>query len=275
MYAGNTVQINATVSAANLDIVGDADFTLGGGAASDGTGTITFGAGGSLTAGNISLSAGDVLTLGDVVATGTLDITTSGDDITQLGGTGITATGLTTIDVGTGAGIFLNGTANDFGSVSLVNVGANGVDVYDVNAITLSGSASDLDVRGTTITLGGGTYGQLDAHASVSVGQSQAVTVTNATNIYATAANVDTTLNLAGNDFGAVSLFESGVGSTHRDVTFDDGIGNMNIGSTAGATSLTASSLGALDVRGGTYGTLTATGDTITQASPSPLATMT
>ncbi|MDF1628152.1 MAG: filamentous hemagglutinin N-terminal domain-containing protein, partial [Alcanivoracaceae bacterium] len=267
----NGVQVQAAVAANNIDVIADADLSAVdnfGLLVPDGIGTVLFGAGGSLSGVNIEVASGGALALGGITATGTLDITTSGDAITQNGGTGISATGLTTVDVGTGANISLNGTSNDFSSVSVANVGANTVLVSDTNAITVSGDANILDVTGTAITLGGGTYNIINARASTSVEQAAAL-VAQFTNIYATAADVDTTLNLAGNDFGAVNLFETGVGSTHRNVAFDDDTGNMNIlGTTVGATSLTANSVGALDLRGGTFGTLSATGGTITQVSP-------
>ncbi len=263
LLAGNTVQVNADISAGtNLTLTGDADLTGFGLAASDGVGTVTFAAGTSIVAPVVSISGGENLALRDITANTSLDLVTSGDTITQVVGTGIAA-GVTTVDVGSGANITLGSTLNDFSSVAVSNAGANNVSIRDVDDVTVSGDASVMQIVGTDVTLGGGTYGNLVVAASSSIGQTGAVTSTGALNIIANLNAVTTTLGNTGNDFNSVSLGTASGGS-NQNVSITDGTGSVSL--LGGATTLSLDAAGAVSLGGGSYGTLGLTaGGNVTQ----------
>jgi filamentous hemagglutinin family protein len=195
LVSGGTLDLTAL---AGID-TGSANLTL----ASNG-GTLT--TPGALAGNNIALtgSAGVSLTQ-DVTAAGTLGLSSTNTAINQTAGT-VSATGITTVNAGSGA-VTLTQPTNDFqGAVSLTG----GVTlITDANSLTLGTlNTGNLTANATgVLSLGQGTVtGTLAANSgNGDITQSGALTVTGASTVNAGSGAI--TLTQAANDFqGAVSL---------------------------------------------------------------------
>src|SRR6185436_3376069 len=117
----------------------------------------------------------------------------AGTQIDQSGA--LTVSGTTTLTAdGAGVTVLLNGSGNDFNTVSLVDgTGDFGtVSVTDdQNAMTIGGNAATLNaVAATTLTLSGGSYTDLNASAGTQIDQSGALTVSGTTTLTATTGSI-------------------------------------------------------------------------------------
>ena len=166
---GGTTNFGATIVAGALTTTSTIDVTQSGALTIEGTSNIVA-TGKDVTLNNaannfkntVNASGKDVaikdidnIALGNITASGTLDVTAE-DNITQTAGTTITATGETTV-VATNGNITLDSATNDFiGAVSLS--GAN-VSIADANALTLgtTTATSDLTLKSTGDILSLGT----------------------------------------------------------------------------------------------------------------------
>ncbi|MGB1221185.1 MAG: beta strand repeat-containing protein, partial [Alcanivoracaceae bacterium] len=211
------------------------------------------------TAGALDFAGGTYTTLN---ATAGGNITDSGA-LTVSGTTTLTAADASaitaTLDIGT----------NDFNTVVVGAAGTgnmNGAFVADANAMTIGGTADGLSAFATDLTLSAGTYTSLNATASNSIVDSGVLDVSGTTQLVSAAADVTAVLDDA-HELATVSLNTgSGTFSTVT-VNDDDTLGANGLTVGGNATTLTATTGGALDFAGGTYTTLNGTaGGNITQS---------
>lgn len=122
---------------------------------------------------NITIKDKDDIALDNIIATGTVNITTTNGDITQVAGKKITADGDTTITAGNGKDVTLEESDNDFNKITVAgkNVSVKDKDGLEVGGLTATGTAkvvtttgnitqttgSTVSVTGTTTLIAGGT----------------------------------------------------------------------------------------------------------------------
>ena len=223
------------------------------------TSTGPLSSGGPLSGANVALTGSAGINLGHTVTTpGTLQLTTANAAINQTGGA-ISVGGLTTASAGSGD-ITLNRPGNNFSDIAGISASGGAVRLRDANALvitslvnganqdlsltagtTITGLAGDIDtgsadlaitsgagftsfgtLRGTNVTLGGGTGGVLIGHNVTALGDltlnatdapitQTGGTITAAAGTTTAAAGTGgISLTLAGNDFGTLG----GTGST-------------------------------------------------------------
>ena len=148
--------------------------------------------------------------LGNLNTTGSLQVSSTGGDLTQAAGTAVVAGGVATLVAslgGTPAGIVLDQSGNDFQSA--VNASGAQVRLSDTNALTPGTVTATGDLTATSsgpLTLGTSTVGgNLSANSgNGNITQTGALTVTGTSNLNAGTGDI-TLANAANNFVGAVS----------------------------------------------------------------------
>ncbi|MCK5875981.1 MAG: hypothetical protein KAG82_14890, partial [Alcanivoracaceae bacterium] len=205
-------------SFSNADVVDASALTIGGSAD-----TLSATAGGALI-----FSGGGYTTLNGT-ATG---------NISRSGNLAVTGTATMTADTNA-ITLGFGGVGSEFAILDLASVNGgsfSSATVFDPNLITISGDADVLNaIVGTTLTLGGGTYGALNAEilSGSSLNQTGSVIVTGATSIVANVNSITVDLSDAGNDFNTIN-FTGLTGATFNDVVIVDttalSVGNLVVG---------------------------------------------
>ncbi|MEM7210447.1 MAG: filamentous hemagglutinin N-terminal domain-containing protein, partial [Pseudomonadota bacterium] len=197
--ADNNINLNSTVTTTGtVTLTADAD--------ASGVGTIDFSGGGTVSGGNVALSAGQALAVGGVTVTAassTLSITTSNDNITQVAATTIATSSTTNTTLNAGTGNITLNEANTFasnGATGFVSVTGGDVAITNFNGIDI-GTASP--VTSLTVTSSGGavsTQGAIDATANITLNAADEINVRN--NITSTGGNIalNADTNAAGNE---------------------------------------------------------------------------
>ncbi|MGN2249706.1 filamentous hemagglutinin N-terminal domain-containing protein [Frateuria sp. GZRe14] len=199
---------------------------------------------GTLATGNLDVTSTGNLGLGKGTVAGTLRATSNGGAISQASG-GLTVTGASTLDAGSGA-ITLADSNNEFGAV--VNLGGNNVQITDRNDLSLGTLATGSLTATSTgaLNLGAGSIGGnlVAVSNGGAITQSGALTVSGTSNI--DAGNGAITLTKAANDFSdAVSLAGGITQLVDANALI---LGTLNTGT------LTIASTGALNLGNGTVG---------------------
>ncbi|MCK5875139.1 MAG: filamentous hemagglutinin N-terminal domain-containing protein, partial [Alcanivoracaceae bacterium] len=231
-----------------------------------GAGTISFDADGLInlagvslnSAAAVSLTSGSSVTLGNVGA-GSLDITAAGNIGHSSGLNSVIVSGQTNLNADTNAiTVSLANATNDFNNVVFGGTGSfTSASVRDSTALTIGGDVGTLTARadGGVLDLTGGSYATLNAQSNGNITQSGALTVSGTTTLTAFSA-ITADLSTSTNDFGTVSLVNSGGSFTSASITDTNA---LNVGGNAGT--LTADAGGALNFTGGSYTTLNGTAD--------------
>lgn len=138
--SGGDINVNSSITSTGLiQLIADAD--------TSGAGTVSFGAGGVISARDVELSSGEAIDLGSITTTQNLTVNTSGDAIVQNAALNIGGTSVfdTTTGGSTGASVSLGNAANDFGGA--VDVAGADVVLRDQNSIELG----DIDASGSLV----------------------------------------------------------------------------------------------------------------------------
>ncbi|MEE4249351.1 MAG: filamentous hemagglutinin N-terminal domain-containing protein, partial [Alcanivoracaceae bacterium] len=273
LAAGNSISFIADSTAIPG---GDGSITNPGGNSfsinTSGAGSISFDADGLINLAGISLNSADAVsltsgssvTLGNVDA-GSLNITAAGNIGHSSGLNSVIVSGQTNLNADTNPiTVTLANATNDFNNVVLGGTGSfTSASLRDSTGLIVGGDAGTLTARadGGTLDLTGGTYSTLNVQSNGNITQSGALTVSGTTTLTAFSA-ITADLSTSTNDFGTVSLVNSGGSFTSASITDATA---LNVGGNAGT--LTADAGGTLDFTGGTYTTLNGTaGDNISQS---------
>ncbi|WP_022971506.1 hypothetical protein, partial [Xanthomonas maliensis] len=257
----NALAIAALQSGSNapVTLVAGGDLTLSGAQIDAGTGALalTASAGilraGALRGGDVRLTGGSGIALGDDVTAQTLALTSTNAAIVQSGGNLLVA-GATTVTAGNGA-IALDAAGNDFQGLLTLSGGATRV--RDANALSVGTlTTGDLQVTSNgALNLGTGLVnGALTAASNGgAVSQSGALTVAGRASVDSAGAAI--VLDAAGNDFQA-ALDLRGGDSRIRDrnalALGTLGVGNLQLDSGAGLELGQGRIAGSLVARSGT-----------------------
>ena len=227
--------ITVTSGTGDLLLLADSD--------DDGTGLLTTPSGGiTMNTGALKLTSGTGIgSSGSVVmTTGVTDFSAN----TTTGGIFLTNTGGSAINVTTVAALV--GVTADAGDIQITNTGGN---FSTVQTITASGGTADIKITAASMTIGSGSFGDIDSNGSINLTATGTITVTTGRQVVAEndgSGSLDFNINAAGVTLGSNGSI---LGAAFR----NRGTGALNVTST-GNISLEVNSVnaaGALTINAG------------------------